>query len=253
MDEDTEPVRLSAGDCFLLPKGQPFRLGSDLSLPPENAERVFAAGPRGSIIRCNGGGDFFLAGSRFVLDGSQADLLLRMLPSVVHIKEARGRETLRWSLDQMHHELRALLPGTTLVMEHLVHLMLVQALRIYLYKQRDAGIGWLYALADRNLRAAVELMHADPRHRWTVAELADKVNMSRTAFAVRFRKTVGLAPIEYLTRWRMLLAGDRLANSRDSIQTIAVSLGYESESAFGAAFKKWMGCSPRRYTRRKSL
>jgi AraC-like DNA-binding protein len=52
--------------------------------------------------------------------------------------------------------------------------------------------------------------------------------MSRSAFALKFKATVGASPMEYLTRWRMLLAGDRLANSSDPISVIALSLGYES-------------------------
>ena len=252
MDDDPEPVRLEAGDCFLLPKGRPFRLGSDLSLPAGKAEAVFAAAPRGGIVQYNGGGDFLLAGSRFVLDGPQADLLVGMLPPIVHIRDMREREALRWSLDQMRHELHAALPGSGLVVQHLVHLMLVQVLRLYLYEPHDHGVGWLYALADRKLGIAIELMHSDPSHRWTVAELAKRAGMSRTAFAVLFRKTVGLAPIEYLTRWRMLLAADRLVSSRDSIATIAASFGYESESTFGAAFKKWMGSPPRRYVQSRT-
>jgi AraC-like DNA-binding protein len=73
--------------------------------------------------------------------------------------------------------------------------------------------------------------------------------MSRSTFALRFKETVGASSMEYLTRWRMLLAGDRLANTRDSISEIARSLGYESASAFTKAFKKIMGSSPRQYSR----
>jgi AraC-like DNA-binding protein len=73
--------------------------------------------------------------------------------------------------------------------------------------------------------------------------------MSRSIFALKFKQTVGTSPMEYLTDWRMLLAGDRLANSSDPISAIALSLGYESESAFSKAFKRIMGCSPRQYSR----
>jgi AraC-like DNA-binding protein len=73
--------------------------------------------------------------------------------------------------------------------------------------------------------------------------------MSRSVFALRFRETVGATPMEYLARWRMLLAADRLKNSSDRLSAIAQSLGYESESAFGKAFRRVMGCSPRKYTR----
>jgi AraC-like DNA-binding protein len=76
--------------------------------------------------------------------------------------------------------------------------------------------------------------------------------MSRSTFALKFKKTVGESPMEYLARWRMLLAGDRLANSSDSVSVISLSLGYESESAFSTAFKRVMGCSPRQYSRRRN-
>jgi AraC-like DNA-binding protein len=73
--------------------------------------------------------------------------------------------------------------------------------------------------------------------------------MSRSIFALRFKQKVGTSPMEYLTRWRMLLAADRLTNSRDPISEIAWSLGYESESAFSTAFKRVMGSAPRQYSR----
>jgi AraC-like DNA-binding protein len=77
--------------------------------------------------------------------------------------------------------------------------------------------------------------------------------MSRSTFALKFKQTVGDSPMEYLTRWRMLVAGDKLANSSDPVSVIALSLGYESESAFSTAFKRVMGCSPRQYTRGRNL
>src|SRR4029077_5541153 len=73
---------------------------------------------------------------------------------------------------------------------------------------------------------------------WTVDELGQRAGMSRSIFALRFKETVGVSPIEHLTRWPMLLAGDRMANTSDSIFEIAQSLGYESASAFTKAFKK---------------
>ena len=77
--------------------------------------------------------------------------------------------------------------------------------------------------------------------------------MSRSTFAHRFKQLVGASPMEYLTRWRMLVAGDRLRNSSEKVASIAVSLGYESESAFSTAFKRVMACSPRQYQRAKLM
>ena len=99
------------------------------------------------------------------------------------------------------------------------------------------------------MAAAITAMHDDPAHRWTLAALAERAGMSRTVFTLKFKQTVGTSPMEYLTRWRMLLAGDKLVNSSDSVSAIALSLGYESESAFSTAFKRIVGCSPRQYGR----
>jgi AraC-like DNA-binding protein len=100
---------------------------------------------------------------------------------------------------------------------------------------------------------AITSIHDDPGHPWTLQTLAERVGMSRSVFALRFREVVGDTPMEYLTRWRMLLAADRLKDSSDGLATIAQSLGYESESAFGKAFRRVMGCSPRQYTRSTPL
>lgn len=227
-------------------------MASDLALPPVDAMTVFPPPRRGGVAVCNGGGDFFLAGSRFILAGQHADILLGVLPPIVHIRKEADQASLRWALDRMRQELREPLPGGALVAEHLAHLMLVQALRLYLAEGLGGRVGWLFALADKQMGAAIDHMHADPAHRWTLQELAERVGMSRTAFAVKFKATVGVSPMDYLTRWRMLLAADGLANSGRSLSAIAASLGYESESAFGAAFKRVMGCSPRQYHRGRS-
>ena len=90
-------------------------------------------------------------------------------------------------------------------------------------------------------------MHGDPAHRWTLAELAGRAGQSRSIFAQRFRERVGETPIGYLAQWRMMLAKERLTNGRDTLAIIAHGLGYESENAFNTAFRRVVGCSPRRY------
>jgi AraC-like DNA-binding protein len=244
-----DPVRLETGDGFLLPSGRPFRLASDLALAPVEARTVFSSARSGGIVSWNGGGDFLLVSSRFALAGSHASILLRMLPPIVHIRKESDKAALRWSVERMMQELREGQPGGFLVIQHLAHLMLVQALRLHLAEGLRGGVGWLFALADKQIGAAINAMHDDPAHRWTLQALAKRAGMSRSTFALKFKETVGASPMEYLTRWRMLLAGDRLANSGDPISVIALSLGYESEGAFSTAFKRVMGCPPRQYSR----
>ncbi len=243
-----EPVCLKAGDCFILPLGRPFRLASDIALTPVDAGPIFSPVREGGIVTYNGGGDFFLVGSRFALGGHHASMLLGILPPIVHIRQESDQAALRWSVERMMQELRERQPGGFLVAQHLAHMMLAQALRLHL-AEGASGVGWFFALADKQMGAAISAMHEDPAQRWTLEALAKHAAMSRSSFALKFKEKVGAAPMEYLTRWRMLLAGDRLANTGDPISVIALALGYESESAFSTAFKRVMGCSPRQYSR----
>ncbi len=248
VDGVAEPVRLTSGDCFLLPRGRSFCQASDLALEPVDALTLFPLRNNCGIALVNGGGDFSAVGGHFKLAGNHAGILLGMLPPIVHIRSEPDKAALRWSLDRMQQELRDPQPGGFLVVQHLAYMILIQALRLHLAEGIKGGVGWLFALAEPRMRAAIHAMHDDPAHRWTLQQLAEKAGMSRSSFAQTFKATVGEPPMEYLTRWRMLRAGDRLANSRDPVSTIALSLGYDSESAFSTAFKRIMGCSPRRYS-----
>jgi AraC-like DNA-binding protein len=249
VDGVADPIRLTTGDCFVLASGRPFRLASDLTLTPVDAGPIFSPAQYGGVVSYNGGGEFFLVGSRFGVSGHHARILLGMLPPVVHISQESDQAAMRWSVERMMQELREQQPGSFLVAQHLAHMMLVQALRLGQAEELSENVGWLFALADKQLAAAINAMHEDPAHRWTLGELAECAGMSRSIFALKFKKKVGSSPMDYLMRWRMLLAADKLTNSSDPISIIALSLSYESESAFSTAFKRVMGRSPRQYGR----
>lgn len=244
-----EPVLLSAGDCFLLPRGLPFRLATDLALEPVHYTVAIARLGMSREAPDVTEGARYIVGGHFALAGDHAEMLLQSLPPIVHIRRESDKAAMRWSLERMREELRDPRPGGTLIAQQLAYMMLVQALRLHLSDTTSAGPGWLSALSDKHMSLAITSMHQDPGRAWTLQSLAGCVGMSRSVFALRFREIVGTTPMEYLARWRMLLAADRLKNSADGLSAIAQSLGYESESAFGKAFRRVMGCSPRQYTR----
>ena len=247
------PVMINEGDCFLLPRGLPFRLATDLKLEPVHYATVL---DKGGIIREIGSvaeGGRYIAGGHFILAGEFAETLLQSLPPIVHIRRESERAAMRWSLQRMREELRDPQPGGSLIVQQLAYMMLVQALRLHLRQADRPGNGWLTALGDKQMSNAIASIHQDPGREWTLELLAERVGMSRSVFAGRFRATVGNTPMEYLTRWRMLLAADRLKRSSEGLSAIAQSLGYRSESAFGKAFRRVMGCSPRQYGRREQI
>ncbi|MCV3738923.1 AraC family transcriptional regulator [Rhizobium sp. TRM96647] len=249
LEDAGEPVQIVTGDCFVLPSGCPVRISSDPALAPTLASEALAPDRDGETVIYNGGGDVLLTGSRFEVSGRHADVLLRTLPPVVHLKAAADQATLRWSIELMMQELREAQPGASLVAQHLAHIMLTQTLRLYLTQQSGTEIGLFAGLADPNVGSAIGAIHADPSRGWTLEELAVHVGMSRTVFARRFREKTGETPVAYLTRWRMMLAAERLASGSETLAHIARAVGYESENAFNTAFTRVMGLSPRRYSK----
>ena len=243
------PVWLDAGDCAILPHGLPFILSARSVSRGTDANEIYAPVAHGGTATYGGGGEFFMAGSRFLLSGPAAEMLLPSLPPLLVVSGGEKGEVLAWALNRIARELRAPEPGSALTIAHLSHLILVQALRAFLAQDHRDVTGWLAALSDLNISRAVAAIHAEPARSWTVAGLATKAGLSRTIFAERFRQITGQTPLGYLTRWRMLLAMDRLLAPDAALARIASDVGYSSESAFAAAFKRETGHSPRRYAR----
>ncbi|MDE3202415.1 MAG: AraC family transcriptional regulator [Acidobacteriota bacterium] len=250
---DAEPVFLQQGDCFLLPDGKLFALATDKSARPIEFQSLLLALQQGRLSLCDGEPACSLAGGHFVLDGNPADLLLGSLPPFVHLHNEEEKSAVRLSLERMRDELRNERLGSSIIVQQLACTMLVQALRVHLTHASGDSVGWLYAISDPQINKAITSIQRNPAGAWSVKNLAQQVGMSRSIFALKFKEKVGETPMDYLTRWRMLLAGDRLVNSTEPVLSIAISLGYESESAFGKAFKRVMGCSPRRYGRQRGL
>lgn len=247
--EAAAPMQLCAGDFVLIPGGTAYRLYSAADAPPIDAFRFFPSIPAGETAVLNGGGGIAGVGGYFGFEGMHAELLLGMLPPVVHIRAEANKAALRWSIERLMREMREPQPGSALIAGHLAQALLIEALRLHLAEHSRNNTGWLFALADRQMSAVITAMHAEPGRKWTLEALARVAGMSRSSFALRFKETVGEPAMDYLTRWRMMVASDRLANGGMPIAVVAPTVGYESESAFGAAFKRVMGYSPRQFAK----
>ena len=151
-------VLLTAGDCFLLPRGLSFCLATDLSLTPVDFYAFLSALRNGSTNAHNDGGGCYIAGGHFLLTGSHTDILLESLPPIVHIWKDSDKAAMRWSLERMKEELRDPQPGGSLIAQQLAYMMLVQALRLHLADGARGGVGWLFALADKQMGAAIACM-----------------------------------------------------------------------------------------------
>lgn len=252
MEEAAAPVRLEAGDLVLLAGANRFSLYTAPDVAPVDGYSFFADTPPGETAVLKNEGDAGVGrvtgiGGFFKFESIHADSMLGLLPPLIHIRAGTTDGELFWPISRLMRELRSPRPGSDLIARHLAQTLLIDALRLHLADPTAEGAGWLHALSDPRLRLAMAAMHAEPARRWKLQDLAAAAGMSRTSFATRFRAKLGEPVMEYLTRWRMLLAADRLRNGRQSIAIVAPSVGYESESAFGAAFKRVIGVPPRSF------
>lgn len=136
-------------------------------------------------------------------------------------------------------------------MTRLLEVLLIEALRST--TGPAAAPGLLRGLADDRLTVALRAMHDRPTQAWTVVQLAREAALSRSTFFERFRREVGVAPMEYLLSWRMALAKDLLRRNKVGLAQVAERVGYSSASTFSVAFARHVGASPIRYVRKQSV
>lgn len=240
-----EPLTLRQGDFMLVPAAYDFTtssidpapaVGTD-SVPVEVRPNVFRFGDPDAKPEVR-----MLVGY-CAFASADAALLVTLLPEVIH---ARGEGRLTTLVQLAEEESRGHRPARDLILTRLMEVLFIETLRT---AGAQSPSGLLRALGDEQLAAAIRRIHEQPTAPWTVAALAKEAAMSRSAFFERFRRAVGAAPMEYLLRWRMVLAKDLLRRGQGSIAEIARRVGYGSASAFSVAFTRHSGVPPSAYGR----
>ncbi|WP_434714552.1 AraC family transcriptional regulator [Rhizobium sp. YTUHZ045] len=240
---DHPPQQLTEGDVFLIGGGA-YGVASNPDLTPIDGAALYAQSGR-DIVRL-GGDETVLIGGSITFASAEANFVLDALPRFLRIGGASGAATaVSRTLELLDGEVGRDRIGGSLVTTRLAEVLFVEAIRAYVAEQGDACIGWIGALADRHIGEALRVIHGETKRPWTVASLAARVGMSRSAFSARFARRVGKPPLEYLTDWRMLLARQWLSEPEADIARIASEVGYLSQSAFGHAFKRTFGHTPR--------
>jgi AraC-like DNA-binding protein len=256
VDGSSQAVPLAGGDLVLLPRGARHLLRDDLTTRAVAMARILAGRVKapGGVIRYGGGGaPASIVGGHFTFEGGGSGALLEGLPPMIHVKSDGGAlvQWLEATLQLLAAETALAQPGAETVVSRLADILFVQALRTHMASVTDCSRGWLRALKDPPMATALRLIHEQPEKPWTVEALAQRVTMSRSAFAERFTRLVGEAPLGYLTRWRIQKAAHLIRERDATLGAIARGVGYATESAFGKAFRRHMGTSPGEY--RKAL
>lgn len=250
------------GECRVLSAGRPPVIArqGDFVLSPATDEHIVEsidAPPHGvvmmpkeiadgrfSVGRPDGPANLRMQVGLCRFASPDAALLVSLLPAMI---VARGEPRLALLLQLVGDESHHARPGRELVLERLLEVLLIEALRCGADVISAPSVA--RGLSDDRLVLPLRAMHARPAHGWTVADLAAEAAMSRSAFFARFSRVVGLPPMEYLLGWRMALAKRLLRTRELAIERVAAQVGYGSASTFSTAFARHVGMPPMRYAR----
>lgn len=239
-----EQVELLAGDVIVFPHGDAhvmsssrgLRVGVDLySVAPRQYPSTVSLGegPRTSYFVCG-----FLG-----CDMRPFNPLIAALPRCLHMR-GLGNPALDAFTRRLKDEASIGRAGADAVLTRLAEVMFIEVVRQYIEGLGPGQTGWLAGLRDEMVGRVLGLIHRQPGHPWTLEALAHEVASSRSNVAKRFAELVGQPPMQYLARWRMQVAANRLTQSGDKLAAVAAAVGYDSEAAFSRAFKKATGVAP---------
>jgi len=214
------PIELKEGDFVLLPATPGFTMASDRALKPTPVAAAQVEELRHGTR--SGPPTMRMLGGWFRFDRTNAQLLVKFLPSIVHIRrDEPGASRLRRIVELVAEETAERRPGRDLVLERLVEIMLVESLRFRPAETAREEQGLLAGLSDPTIARALRRLHEDVARRWTVADLARVAGVSRAVFAERFTRKIGMPPMQYLLEWRIALAKDVLRRERTTLAEVA--------------------------------
>jgi AraC-like DNA-binding protein len=256
-----DPVALHAGDVAVFRGPEPYTVADDPATPPQvaiepgqecrvlvpGAEKLletFSVGVRnwGNAVD----GETVMLTGTYTLDGEVSGRLLRALPPLLVLRAGE------WScpvVPLLADEIGKDDPGQEAVLDRLLDLLLIAVLRAWFARPDNGSPEWYRAHGDPVVGHALRLLHNNPAHPWTVAELAHETGASRAALARRFTDLVGEPPMAFLTSWRIALAADLLLEPDATLGSVAERVGYGSPFALSTAFKRLRGVSPQEHRR----
>ena len=250
----TETTPLEAGDVVMIPHGDAHQMGWGTGARPLDGEAALPELMSGQLHLAEYGGGGEEAGlvcGYLACDAELIKPVLTGLPRVLRVN-LRADESGAWFENTLNHavEQAALArPGSEVFLAHLAEALFADVLRRYLASLPEDRTGWLAAAGEPAVGRALAALHRHPAHDWTLEELARQVGVSRSVLTERFTRYLGVAPMSYLTEWRLELGAECLRNTSRSVQSVALEAGYESEAAFNRAFKRRFGVPPARYRR----
>jgi AraC-like DNA-binding protein len=256
VENSTHGTELVAGDIVVFPHGDAHIIsnGSPTHIV-DNGQQLKAVFSQGMApFRDGGGGEATLFVCGYLeCDRELSKTFLGGLPPVfkVNIRNDHAGQWLENSIKFSAGEAGANRAGSDAVLARLSEALFVETMRRYMADLPKQQTGWLAGARDPAVGSALAHMHREPEYQWTIANLAQRVGVSRSVLAERFRHYLGKPPMTYLSGWRLQLAARILTSTNYSVARTSGEVGYESEPAFNRAFKREFGFPPARFRMRE--
>lgn len=245
MEHLSQPTLLSGGDILVLPHGTPHQISDKPDSLCLAGEQVISAYQQGEALFDGNNNNFDIVCGYFEFDQHWSHPFIDALPNVIHMRP-EDRYQFGWLdnvLNQIINEAENIQPGSEVLIDRFTEVLFIQVLRAYMLTHNHEQ-NYLTAISDKFIAGALSLMHNSPEKDWTIELLAREVGMSRSVFANRFNELVGQPPIAYLFAWRMQLAKRQIEQTKAPLADIAELVGYNSDSAFKKAFKRFFAQTP---------
>jgi AraC-like DNA-binding protein len=245
---------IRAGDIAIFPYCDNHSMGDPVIDRPVPAMDLMPPQPWGpvSVIRHGGGGPASSMICGYLLcDDLPLHPVLASLPPFMLVRPSGG-PLAAWveaSIQYAIHAAESRGPVGDPLMQRLPELLFVESLCEFVRQQPAGQTGWLAALRDGVVGRALASMHRHPSYAWTLQELAKRAAASRSVMDERFREYLGMAPMSYLTSWRVQVAARQLRTSDATLAEVAGAVGYGSEASFSRAFKRHVGVAPGEWRR----
>jgi AraC-like DNA-binding protein len=254
--DEGDPAPLRRGDVAIVRGPEPYTVADDPATAPQviiGPGQICTTPDGGEVVmrdlgvrtwgNAPDGATVILTGT-YQLEGEVSGRLLRALPATIVLRSDE------WNcpvIPLMVDEIVKDDPGQEAVLDRLLDLLLIAALRAWFARPEAGAPGWYRAAGDPVVGQALRLLHHEPARPWTVASLARETGVSRAALARRFQELVGEPPMSFLTGWRIALAADLLREPGATIGSVAHEVGYGSPYALSTAFKRVRGISPKQH------
>jgi AraC-like DNA-binding protein len=252
-----DATRLGAGDVAIIRGPEPYTVADNPATPPQivihpgqhcatpDGEslaqamdlgvRTWGNDPNGSTMMVTGA---------YLLDSEVSRRLLRALPTLLVLAAGAWDSPL---IPLLGSEIVKDDPGQEVVLDRLLDLLLIAALRAWFSRPEAEAPAWYRAHSDPVVGRALRMLHHNPAYPWTVANLAAETGVSRASLARRFTELMGEPPMTFLTGWRLTMAADLLREPDATIGSVARRVGYGSAFALSTAFKRVHGVSPQEH------